>query len=272
MMSTLTAPVRRQTPWEVPDYEVHTFRPAQRGHAVVVPVLNEGERIRAQLRTMRELSIDEAADIVLVDGGSTDGALQPDFLREMHVRALLVKTGPGKLSAQLRCAYAWCLEQNYRGIISIDGNNKDNPSAIPAMIRELESGVAFVQGSRFLAGGRAVNTPLLRLLAIRLIHAPLLSLASGFWWTDTTNGFRGYRRELLLDERIRPFRNVFETYELLSYLTVRAPQLGYVCKEIPVERRYPARGKVPTKIKGWKGNAALLRVLLQTVLGRFHPK
>src|SRR5260363_96635 len=49
----------------------------------------------------------------------------------------------------------------------------------------------------------------LRDFAIRFIHAPLLSLASGFKWTDTTQGFRAYRRRMLLDPKIAPFRAVF---------------------------------------------------------------
>src|SRR5260363_350405 len=66
------------------------------------------------------------------------------------------------------------------------------------------------------------NTPKLRDFAIRFIHAPLLSLASDFKWTDTTQGFRAYRRRMLLDPKIAPFRAVFVTYELLAYLSYRA--------------------------------------------------
>ena len=35
-----------------------------------------------------------------------------------------------------------------------------------------------MQGSRFLKGGRAVNTPPVRLLSVRLIHAPVISLTA----------------------------------------------------------------------------------------------
>src|SRR5690606_12255913 len=124
-----------------------------------------------------------------------------------------------KLSAQLRCAYAFALDQGYEGIVTIDGNDKDDPAPIPQFIAALEQGADFVQASRYLPGGVAENTPKLRDFAIRSIHAPLLSLASGFHWTDTTQGFRAYSRKLLLDERIAPFRDVFMTYELLAYLS-----------------------------------------------------
>ena len=57
----------------------------------------------------------------------------------------------------------------------------------------------FVQASRFITGGISENTPKLREFAIRKIHAPLLKFFSGFPWTDTTQGFRGYSSKLLKD-------------------------------------------------------------------------
>ena len=173
------------------------------------------------------------------------------------------------MSAQLRCAYAFALDQGYEGIVTIDGNNKDDPEAIPRFIDALKQGVDFVQASRFIVGGVAENTPKLRDFAIRFIHAPMLSLFSGFHWTDTTQGFRAYSRKMLLDDRIAMFRDVFMTYELLAYLSYRAPKLGYRCVELPTIRRYP-KGEVPTKISTFKGNLSVLAVLLRTCVGNYN--
>ncbi|WP_353086839.1 glycosyltransferase family 2 protein [Stenotrophomonas sp.] len=255
--------------WQVPSHTRTILRSKARAYAVVVPVINEGERIRRLLSRMKEIGIDNLADIIVVDGGSTDGSLAEPFLQETHVSALLVKTGPGKLSAQLRCAYAYCLEEGYAGVVTIDGNNKDDPSPIPAFIDALRKGVDFVQASRFIPGGVAENTPLSRYVAIRLIHAPLLSMFSGFRWTDTTQGFRAYSRALLEDERIGIFRDVFTGYELLAYLSYRAPKLGFRCLELPTSRCYP-KGEVPTKISSFSGNLQVMRVLLLTVAGKYN--
>lgn len=255
--------------WQVPSHTRTILRSKARAYAVVVPVINEGERIRRLLSRMKEIGIDNLADIIVVDGGSTDGSLAEPFLQETHVSALLVKTGPGKLSAQLRCAYAYCLEEGYAGVVTIDGNNKDDPSPIPAFIDALQKGVDFVQASRFIPGGVAENTPLSRYVAIRLIHAPLLSMFSGFRWTDTTQGFRAYSRALLEDERIGIFRDVFTGYELLAYLSYRAPKLGFRCLELPTSRCYP-KGEVPTKISSFSGNLQVMRVLLLTVAGKYN--
>ena len=256
--------------WQVPAFETLLWRARQHPWCVVIPVINEGERIKSLLTRMHSLKIDSFADIIIVDGGTTDGSLDLESLQEKGVRGLLLKTGPGKLSAQLRCAYAFALDQGYEGIVTIDGNDKDDPEAIPQFIDALKRGDDFVQASRFISGGVAENTPKSRDFAIRFIHAPMLSLFSGFHWSDTTQGFRAYSRKMLLDPKVAPFRDVFMTYELLAYLSYRAPKLGYRCVEMPTIRRYP-KGEVPTKISSFKGNLSVFEVLLRACFGNYNP-
>lgn len=256
--------------WQVPTFETPLWLGRRQPWCVVIPVINEGERIRNLLGRMASRKIGEIADVIVVDGGSEDGSLELTALRSNGVRGLLVKTGPGKLSAQLRCAYAFALDRGYQGIVTIDGNDKDDPQAIPRFIDALEEGADFIQGSRFVGGGIGENTPKMRELAIRHIHAPMLSLFSGFRWTDTTQGFRAYSRRMLLDPAIAPFRDVFMTYELLAYLSYRGPKLGYRCLELPTARRYP-KGKVPTKISGLRGNLSVFQVLLKACLRGYNP-
>ena len=257
--------------WHVPAFETSLWLGQQHPWCVVIPVINEGERIKCLLSRMMALKIDNIADIIIVDGGSTDGSLGLESLQQKGVRGLLVKTGPGKLSAQLRCAYAFAIDQGYQGIVTIDGNDKDDPVAIPPFIQALKQGVDFVQASRFIKGGMSENTPKSRDFAIRFIHAPMLRVYSGFQWTDTTQGFRAYSRKMLLDPKIALFRDVFRTYELLAYLSYRAPKLGYRCLELPTIRRYP-KGEVPTKITSFKGNFAVLRTLMFACLDLYSPK
>lgn len=262
------SPAIRAT-WQVPAFNTPLWLGKKHPWCVVIPVINEGERIKSLLSRMAALKIDTVADIIIVDGGSKDGAIELNFLQQIGVRGLIVKTGHGKLSAQLRCAYAFALDQGYEGIVTIDGNDKDDPEAIPRFVDALKSGIDFVQASRFISGGVAENTPTTRNFAIRFIHAPMLSLFSGYKWTDTTQGFRAYSRKMLLDPNISPFRDVFLTYELLAYLSYRAPKLGFRCIELPTVRRYP-KGEVPTKISAFKGNISVLIVLINACIGRYN--
>ena len=94
--------------WQVPSYTDDVFELKVYRYCLVIPVINEGDRIRGQL--MRIARENLPIDVVVVDGGSTDGSLAESFVRTVGVRAVLTKTGPGQLSAQLRAAYAWCIQ------------------------------------------------------------------------------------------------------------------------------------------------------------------
>lgn len=254
---------------EVPAYETNVLFEKRYRYCTVVPVINEGDRIGAQLREMKALGVDQLTDIIIADGGSTDGSLNDDVLRETGVRALLTKKGPGKLSAQLRMAYAYALAEGYEGVVTIDGNGKDSVESIQLFVEALDEGVDYAQASRFINGGKAINTPFSRTLGIKLLHAPVLSIAAGRRFTDTTQGFRGYSANYLRHPQVQPFRDIFQTYELLAYLTVRASQLGMRTKEIPTARSYPSSGPIPTKLNA-HGNASLIKILFATLFRRYH--
>lgn len=255
--------------WQVPAHETALYAGKRSAFALVIPVINEGERIRGQLLCIEQARL--PVDVVIADGGSDDGSLDPDFVSGAGVRCVLTKTGPGKLSAQLRMAYAWCLREGYQGIVTIDGNGKDGVEAVAEMVARLEEGCDYVQGSRYLPGGKAENTPLERTIANRLIHAPLLSLAGRRLYTDTTNGFRAYSARYLTHPAVQPFRDEFEVYGLLFYLTVRAGQLGLRTAQVPVRRSYPETGKVPTKITGLGSKLALLGETVFAATGGHTP-
>ncbi len=224
----------------VPEYACFAFEQKKKDYVLLIPVINEGRRILKELKRAVKYHVADAADIVICDGGSSDGSTQ--------------KKRPQRL-----------------GVNTIDGNNKDSIEDVPHFIQKLQEGYDFVQGSRFRKGGRAVRTPLIRLLAARLIHAPVISLTAGQRFTDTSNAYRAYSAAYLKDSRVQPLRDIFTGYELLAYLSVRASQTGRKACEIPVSRVYPASGRTPTKISFWKGNASLFAILLKNAAGVYAP-
>ena len=252
-------------------YTMTEFAPRSSDYCLLIPVINEGSRILTELGRAQRAGIHKLCDIVICDGGSTDGSMNPETLALYGVNTLLVKTGPGKQGAQLRMGIYFALNRGYKGVLTIDGNNKDSIEDVPRFIEKLQAGYDLVQGSRFRRGGRAINTPPVRYAAVRLIHAPLVSLAAHQWFTDTTNAYRAYSREYLTHPDVRPLRDVFQGYELLAYLSIRATQLGLRACEVPVTRAYPATGKTPTKITGFKGNSDLMKVLLAAMAGKYNP-
>ncbi|WP_078543586.1 glycosyltransferase family 2 protein [Litchfieldia alkalitelluris] len=257
---------------QIPKHRVEIFSNKANKYCICIPVINEGNRIIGQLTKIKNLELDQIVDIIICDGGSTDGSMEVERLKSLGVRTLLVKEDTGKLSAQLRMGYAYALEEGYEGILTIDGNGKDSVEDITKFVEALDQGWDLVQGSRYAPGGKAINTPKLRHFAVKLLHVPIVSAVARFKYTDTTNGYRAYSRRYLTDDRVQPFRKIFDTYELLAYLSVRAPQLGYNAKEVGVTRAYPDKGEIPTKISFLKGNSKLLKILWGLIIREYDPK
>jgi len=250
----------------------HEFFKKRHKYCICVFVLNEGDRIKKQLEKMRKYT--DQIDIIVADGDSNDNSLNKKLLETNNVRTLLVLKEPPEqrgLSSQMRMAFKYALDQGYEGIITIDGNNKDDPSAIPKFIKELDEGYDHIQGSRFIKGGQHKNTPFWRKIGIHLIHAPMISLAARFRYTDTTNGFRAYSKKLLEDVRVQPLRSIFTKYELHYYLAIRAARFGFKIKEVPVTREYPDDGHITTKLHGIKGKLLILKTLAYTFIGKYNP-
>ena len=256
----------------VPDFECQEYQEKKTKYCICIPIINEGERIRKELETAKKHNIPQLADIIICDAGSTDGSTDSKLLQDFGVNTLLIKKGPGKQGAQLRMGFWWALNRGYEGIITIDGNNKDSIEDIPNFIEKLEEGYDFIQGSRFIKGGQAINTPLVRYLSVRLLHAPIISLTAKKWYTDTTNAYRAYSKKYLEYPDVKPLRDIFMTYELLAYLSVKADRLHLKTCEIPVRREYPKKGKTPTKISAVKGNSELLKILFNNMFHKYDVK
>lgn len=256
----------------VPKFACFEYDRRTKDYALLIPIINEGSRIIRELKRAYKYNVSDYADIVICDGGSTDGCTEEGRLKKLKVNTLLVKQDIGKQGAQLRMGIWWALKRGYKGIITIDGNNKDSIEDVPQFITKLKEGYDLIQGSRFIKGGRAINTPLIRLFSVKFIHAPIISLTAHHRFTDTTNAYRAYSRRYLADERVQPLRDIFMTYELLAYLSVRATQIEMKACEIPVTRAYPKTGKTPTKISFFKGNSELMKILLKNLWGAYKPK
>lgn len=256
-------------PKQIPSYDVEVIKEKSSDYCLCIPIINEGERIIRELKRAKRANIQKYVDIIICDGGSTDDSIEK--IKALGVSVIITKTGSGKQGAQLRTGFDYALKQKYLGIVTIDGNNKDSIEDVPKFIKKLKKGYDFVQGSRFIQGGQAINTPFYRTIAVRTLHAPLISLTAGKKYTDTTNAFRAYSIRYLKHKDVKPFRDIFSSYELLAYLSVRADQLGLKTCEIPVTRAYPKKQKTPTKISPIRGNITLFSILLKNAFGAYDP-
>lgn len=87
----------------IPTYNIVFSNKKKSGeYCLIIPVINEGERIHALLERNVELGIHKKVDIIIVDGGTTDGSLDECYLKSQHVHTLLLKTAKGKLSVTVK--------------------------------------------------------------------------------------------------------------------------------------------------------------------------
>ncbi len=143
----------------------------------------------------------------------------------------------------IREGYQYALSLGYDVIVVMAGNGKDDPKEIPRLTRPIEEeGYDYVQGSRFLPGGKGEKTPLLRGVFIRLFPFAW-TLLTGVHVTEVTNGFRAYRAAVLRDPRINVWQEWLDGYELEYYLHYKVLTLGYRFTERPVSKNYTHSGR-----------------------------
>lgn len=258
---------------DIPKYKKTELKNKENNYCLCIPIYNEGNRILAELSRAKKAKIYEYVDIILLDGGSTDGTIEIETLKQYNVNTLIEMQEQGvyKQSEALKAGFFNAIEKNYTGVITIDGNNKDSIESVPNFVAKLEQGYDFVQGSRFLEGGKHANTPKDRYFAIKYIHAPIISFTAKKKYTDTTTLFRGYSTEYLKHPKVQPFRNVFRAYELSTYLSTKADQLGLKTCEIPIQRLYPSK-KYSTKVSRIKGNWKVFKPLISNLFGKYDVK
>ena len=222
---------------------------------------NEGEKIR---RALARHPVDRAYDLLVQDDGSTDGSLdQVDA--GVIIRRSATNLGIG---ASMKAAFDFALESGYDILVIQAGNDKDDPAEIPALLEPILGGRAdFVQGSRFLQGGRHGNMPHYRVVGTRVVHPWIFSMAVGKRVTESTNGFRAFRTALLRDSRIKWRQDWLDRYELEPYILFKVIALGYRHCEVPVTKIYPSHELGYTKMRPFVDWWSILRPVIYLALG-----
>ncbi|HEY2906993.1 MAG TPA: glycosyltransferase family 2 protein [Vicinamibacterales bacterium] len=222
---------------------------------------NEADKIR---RTLARHPQERAYDLLVVDDGSTDGSLT-----ELPPNVLVIRNATNcGVGASMKTVFDYAIRENYDILVTQAGNDKDDPLETPALVDPIVEGRAdFVQGSRFLTGGRFGNMPQHRVFATRVVHPLLFSLAARKRVTESTNGFRAFRTALLRDPRINWRQDWLDRYELEPYLLLQAIRLGYRHMEVPVTKIYPARQLGYTKMRPFVDWWSILRPVIYLGLG-----
>lgn len=197
---------------------------------VVMPTYNERENI--PVIVPKVLTQDPLVHVLIVDDNSPDGTGQiADEMAAKDERIHVIhREGKLGLGTAYIAGFRWALERDYEYIFEMDSDFSHNPDHIPEFL-EAAQHCDLVLGSRYLRGVTVVNWPMSRLLLSYFANR-YSRFVTGLPFTDTTGGFKCYRRKVL--EGIDLDRITSEGYSFQIETTFRAWRKGFKIGEIKI--------------------------------------
>ena len=206
---------------------------------VVIPVYGESDPICWVLDRFRKGSVSTICLVVDVplrrDMDKTREAARQTGIT-VHIIKNRNRTGVG---SSLRQGLRYLAETEHEIAVIMAGNGKDDPDEIDRLVAPVVGGECdYVQGSRYVPGGRKNRMPLVRVVFNR-VYPLIWNVLTQKKCTDVTNGFRCYGLDVLRDRRINLDQDWLDGYSLEYYLHYKVLSLGYRFKEVPVTKTYP---------------------------------
>ena len=214
---------------------------------LLVLTLNEIEGMKV---IMPQISRGWCDQIIVVDGGSTDGTIE--WARESGY-TLHVQKRPG-----IRFAYFEVLPMIAGDVVisfSPDGNSP--PEAIPALIEKMRDGYDLVIASRYLGPAKSYDDDIITAFG-NWLFTKTVNLLHGGRYTDIAVIFRAFRKQLVYDLGLhreeaydlpeKLFGTVISWEPLMS---VRAAKRKMKIAEIPVDEPKRIGGERKLQILRW---------------------
>jgi dolichol-phosphate mannosyltransferase len=234
--------------------------------SVVIPAHNEQEVVGPTVAGITA-ALDAAGrdyEVIVIDDASGDGTgerVAALASRNPRIRCIRSPNPPG-FGFAVRAGLA-VYEGDAVAIMMADGS--DRPADMLRYFDLLDEGYDCAFGSRFMAGGRVHGYPPLKLALNRLVNAWIRALFR-HGYDDTTNAFKAYRREVIVNAAPLLSQHFNLTVELPLKAIVRGHSYGIV--PIAWSNRPAGESKLGLKEMGSRYAYIVLLVFLEHHLTR----
>lgn len=192
------------------------------GHCIIIPAYNAESTIRGVVSE----ALMYLLPVLVVDDGSVDGTVAA--IGGLPVNLVQLRCNSGK-GAALKAGFAWCLQHDFQGAVTLDADAQHDPSAVTALIEEALAG-----NYDLLIASR--STQFSHMAGLRHVWNRFgvwcISKRTGFNITDSQSGFRYYSARMLRELDLHA-----DGYHLEMEVLLKAWRKGFRIGSLPVPAR-----------------------------------
>lgn len=162
--------------------------------SIVIPTYNERENIAKLIPHIEDvLSVNNIkGEIIIIDDNSPDrtGKLAEELNKRYKNIIVIHRDKKQGVGSARKLGFSVATKDV---IISMEGDNTNNPEYIPQLIKKIEEGADLVIGSRYLKESKIINWPLRRRIISKVANF-IARLFAGSNISDVTCGYRAFKK------------------------------------------------------------------------------